>query len=85
MRIFFKTISIILVVLFVIMIPVNVVLRMFDNTISLLLPGNKFWALEGEDPNASYFEGDYASEEERLAAGKALCYQIEAEGALLPD
>ena len=58
MRIFFKTISIILVVLFVIMIPVNVVIKMFDNTISLLLPGNKFWELEGEDPNAIYFKGD---------------------------
>ena len=83
MRIFFKTISIILVVLFVIMIPVNVVIRMFDNTISLMIPGNKFWELEGEDPDAQYFKGDYASEKERLEAGKALCYQLEAEGAAL--
>ena len=83
MRIFFKTISIILVVLFVIMIPVNVVIRMFDNTISLMIPGNRFWELEGEDPDAQYFKGDYASEEERLAAGKELCYQLEAEGAAL--
>ena len=83
MRIFFKTISIILVVLFVIMIPVNVVIRMFDNTISLMIPGNKFWELEGEDPDAQYFKGDYASEIERLQAGRALCYQLEADGAAL--
>ena len=78
-----RIISTILVVLFVIMIPVNVVLRMFDNTIALLLPGNKFWELIGEDENANYFTGDYATEEERLAAGKDLCYEVEAEGAAL--
>ena len=83
MRIFLKTISVILVVLFVIMIPVNVVLRMFDNTVSLLIPGNKFWELKNADENAIYFDGDYASEEERLAAGKALCYELESEGAAL--
>ena len=78
-----RIISTILVVLFVIMIPVNVVLRMFDNTIALLIPGNRFWELIGEDENANYFTGDYATEEERLAAGKDLCYEVEAEGAAL--
>ncbi|MBR4836131.1 MAG: glycoside hydrolase family 3 C-terminal domain-containing protein, partial [Clostridia bacterium] len=78
-----RIISTILVVLFVIMIPVNIVLRMFDNTIALLLPGNKFWELVGEDENANYFTGDYATEAERLAAGQALCYDVEAEGAAL--
>ena len=83
MRILGKIVSVILVVLFVIMIPVNVVVRMFDNTISLLIAGNTFWELENKDPNAVYFKGDYASQEERLAAGEALCYQVEAEGAAL--
>ena len=83
MRKFCKVISVILTVLFVIMIPVNVVVRMFDNTISLLMAGNTFWKLENADPNANYFESDYASEAERLAAGKDLCYQVEAEGAAL--
>ena len=78
-----RIISTILVVLFVIMIPVNVVLRMFDNTIALLIPGNRFWELVGEDENANYFTGDYATEAERLAAGKDLCYEVEAEGAAL--
>ena len=78
-----RIISTILVVLFVIMIPVNIVLRMFDNTIALLIPGNKFWELIDEDENANYFTGDYATEEERLAAGKNLCYEVEAEGAAL--
>lgn len=67
MRKFCKVISVILTVLFVIMIPVNVVVRMFDNTISLLMAGNTFWKLENADPNANYFESDYASEAERLA------------------
>ncbi len=83
MRKFCKVISVILTVLFAIMIPVNVVVRMFDNTISLLFAGNTFWELENEDPNAIYFESDYASEADRLAAGKDLCYQVEAEGAAL--
>lgn len=83
MRTFSKVMSIIMIVLLVIMIPVNVVVRMFDNTVALLLPGNKFWKLVNEDPNAKYFTGDYESEGERLAAGKELCYQVEAEGAAL--
>ncbi|MBR2397993.1 MAG: glycoside hydrolase family 3 C-terminal domain-containing protein, partial [Clostridia bacterium] len=61
----------------------NVIVRMFDNTISLLVQGNSFWALENEDPTAKYFVGDYATEAERIAAGNALCYAVEAEGAAL--
>ncbi len=80
---FIKGLAIFLAILLVIMIPVNIIVSMFDNTISLLLPGNKFWELKNEDPNAIYFKGDYASEAERLEAGRELCYQIEAEGAVL--
>ena len=70
-------------ILLVIMIPVNIVVGMFDNTISLLLPGNRFWELKNEDGSAIYYEKDYASEAERIAAGWELCYQLEAEGAVL--
>jgi len=80
---FVKFMCVILVILTVIMIPVNVVVRMFDNTLSLLVPGNTFWALEGKDPNAIYYKGDYATEAERIAAGNQLCYEVEAEGAAL--
>ena len=83
MRKFCKVISVILTVLFVIMIPVNVVVRMFDNTISLLVAGNSFWELENRDESAIYFDGDYDTEDERLEAGKLLCYEVEAEGAAL--
>ena len=83
MKTFCRIISTILVVLFVIMIPVNVVVRMFDNTIALLIAGNSFWELENEDPNAIYFKGEYNSQEERLEAGNKLCYDVEAEGAAL--
>ena len=78
-----KALSIILAILLVILIPANIVVRMFDNTISLLFPGNKFWELKNEDITAKYFSGDYAAEAERIAAGNALCYQLEAEGAAL--
>ena len=80
---FVKGLAIFMIVLLVIMIPVNIVVNMFDNTLALLLPGNKFWELKNEDPNAMYFKGDYNSEDERIAAGRELCYQIEAEGAVL--
>ena len=80
---FVKFMCVILVILTVLMIPVNVVVRMFDNTLSLLVPGNTFWKLENADANAIYFKGDYESEEARLAAGTDLCYRVEAEGAAL--
>ena len=80
---FVKFMSVLLIILTVIMIPVNVIVVMFDNTISLLVPGNTFWKLEGKDPNAIYYKGDYATEAERIAAGNALCYEVEAEGAAL--
>ena len=80
---FVKVLCVILVILTVLMIPVNVVVRMFDNTLSLLVPGNTFWKLENADANAIYFKGDYESEEARLAAGTDLCYRVEAEGAAL--
>ncbi len=78
-----RALAIFMVILLVIMIPVNIVVGMFDNTISLLLPGNTFWELQNADPNAIYFSGVYATEAERLAAGTLLCYQVESEGAAL--
>ncbi|MBQ9691613.1 MAG: glycoside hydrolase family 3 C-terminal domain-containing protein [Clostridia bacterium] len=83
MKTFSKVMAIILVVITVIMIPVNVIARLFDNTLSLLVPGNSFWKLINKDESAVYYKGDYATEADRIAAGNALCYQVEAEGAAL--
>ncbi len=83
MRKLSKIISIILIVVLVIMIPVNVVVRLFDNTLSLLVPGNTFWKLVNPEKNANYFILDYFSEKEMIEAGDLLCYQVEAEGAAL--
>ncbi len=80
---FVKFMSVLLIILTVIMIPLNVVVRMFDNTISLLVPGNTFWKLEGRDTNEIHFSGDYVNEAARIKAGNALCYEVEAEGAAL--
>ena len=80
---FVKFLSIFMVVLLVIMIPVNVVVSMFDNTLALLLPGNKFWELQNADRNAIYFSGNYATNEQRIEAGQKLCYELESEGAVL--
>ena len=54
---------------------VLVVASMFDNTIALFF-GGTFWELENEDPNAIYYEGDFASEEERVAKGAELVKQV---------
>ena len=59
-----------------------VVVSMFDNTIALFV-GGTFWELENEDKDAIYYEGDFATEEERTATGAALVKQVEAEGAAL--
>jgi len=66
----------------VILIAITVIVTMFDNTVALFV-GGSFWELENEDPNAVYYEGDFATEEERTAAGAALVKQVEAEGASL--
>jgi len=61
---------------------VMVVCNMFDNTVALFV-GGTFWELENEDPNYTYFEGDFATEADRVAAGAEIVKQVEAEGAAL--
>ena len=61
---------------------VMVVCNMFDNTVALFV-GGTFWELENEDPNYTYYEGDFATEADRVAAGAAIVKQVEAEGAAL--
>ena len=78
-----KAVALFCAILTVIMLPLNVVLGMFDNTISLLIAGNSFWEVENRDSSAIYFEGMGVSQAERLEAGHALCYEVEAEGAAL--
>ncbi len=66
----------------VIMIPVLIVLSMFDNTIAAFV-GGTFWELENSDEDAIYFEGDFSSVEEMTEYGLELCQMVEAEGATL--
>ena len=77
-----KGLGIAVLVLAIIMAPLAVVANMFDNTLVALI-GGSFWELENEDPNAIYFAEDFASDEERIAAGAQACYDLEAEGAVL--
>ena len=60
----------------------SLLVGMFDNTIAIIT-GDKFWALENEDPNAIYYSGDYKTTAERLEAGAKVVYQTELEGATL--
>ena len=78
-----KIVALICAVLMAVMVPLNIVLGMFDNTVSLLVAGNSFWELENKDADAVYYPGMGVSQQERLEAGQALCYEVEAEGAAL--
>lgn len=54
----------------------------FAKTLACFVGGG-FYELENEDPNAIYYEMDFASEEEMIAYGSDICQEIEAEGAVL--
>ena len=77
-----KALSIITGPLAVILAIATFVIGMFDNTFALFL-GGTFWEVENEDPSAQYYVGEFATEEERVAAGAELVKQVEAEGAAL--
>ena len=77
-----KVLTIIALILALVFIPLNIILGMFDNTVAAFV-GGTFWTLENEDPHAIYFKSDFATNEELAAYGQALCYQVEAEGAVL--
>ena len=77
-----KTCGIILLVLSLLFTGLSVVVNMFDNTVAALM-GGKFWTLVNEDPDAVYYASDYENDAQRLEAGEQLCYQLEAEGAVL--
>ena len=77
-----KSIGIFLLVVSILLTAGNVVVKMFDNTMAAMM-GGKFWTVINEDPDAQYFKQDFASNEERLDAGAQICYQLEAEGAVL--
>ena len=77
-----KALCIIFTIIAVVLTPVTSALSMFDNVVALFL-GGTFWELENEDPDAQYFTSEFESDEERLAAGEEVGYQMEAEGASL--
>lgn len=77
-----KTLAVICIVLTIILVPANIVVGMFDNTI-VALTGGSFWELKNEDASAQYFKSDFNSDEEMYKYGNDICYQLEAEGAAL--
>lgn len=77
-----KALSIFTSILLVIALLGTFVINRADNTMAIV-SGGTYWELENEDESAVYYEGDYATTEERIAAGKEIVYQTEAEGAAL--
>ncbi|MCI5614345.1 MAG: glycoside hydrolase family 3 C-terminal domain-containing protein [Agathobacter sp.] len=69
-------------VIAIIMIPLTVVLSMFDNTVAAFV-GGSFWELKNEDASAQYFISDFETAEEMTEYGIEICKQVEAEGAAL--
>lgn len=77
-----KLLTILSAPLAVLFTAIFIIVSVFDNTVALFV-GGTFWKLENEDPEAIYYESDFASEEERVARGYELAKQVEAEGAAL--
>ena len=77
-----KSLTIFFLVLTLLFSVLTPVLGMFDNTLAAFT-GDTFWEVENEDPDANYFEMDFATQEEMNEKGDALCYAVEAEGAAL--
>ncbi|MBO5317666.1 MAG: glycoside hydrolase family 3 C-terminal domain-containing protein, partial [Oscillospiraceae bacterium] len=77
-----KSLAIFFLVLSLILTPANIVVNMFDNTV-VAMAGGSFWELEGEDPEALYFDTDFETDEQMYEEGNLICYQVEAEGAAL--
>lgn len=76
-----KTLSLISAPLAIVLIAATVVTTMFDNTLSIFV-GGTFNNFE-KNPDAMYFESDFATNEEMVAYGLELCELVEAEGAAL--
>lgn len=62
--------------------PVNIIMHMFDSTVAAFV-GGTFWELINRDPQAKYFQGDFATVEEMIACGLDVCQRVEAESAAL--
>ena len=77
-----KTLGIISLVLAILLSIGTGAVKLFDNTFAAMM-GGRFWDVINEDPNAQYFTPDFTSDAQRLEAGKDICYQVEAEGAVL--
>ena len=77
-----KGLSVFSAIIAIIMIPITIVLSMFDNTVAAFV-GGSFWELENADESAIYFSGDFNSVEEMTQYGLELTQQVEAEGATL--
>lgn len=77
-----KALTIFLLIVSIIIVPVSMLLSLFDNTVAAFV-GGSFWELQQEDVDAQYFTNDFETEEEMVAYGNELCRQVEAEGAVL--
>ena len=77
-----KVLTIVSAVVLTLSAALHTVLSIFDNTVAAFV-GGTFWELVNEDPSAQYFAPDFATADEMTARGDALCYQVEAEGAVL--
>ncbi len=77
-----KVLSFISAPVAIIMAIATFALSMFDNTLAAFVGGD-FHELVNKDPNAIYYESDFASAEEMVEYGLELCELVEAEGAAL--
>ncbi len=77
-----KVLAILFFIFALLLTPVMMVLRMFDNTVAVFV-GGTFWELKNEDPGAVYYGKDFSTPKDLAQYGVQLCQQVEAEGAAL--
>ena len=77
-----KALTIVTMIVALVATPLSIVFGMFDNILVLFL-GGTFWEVVDEDPNAQYYTSEFTEDSQRIEAGAALGYQMEAEGAAL--
>lgn len=78
----FKGLSVASGILAGIMLPVSIIINLFDNTIAAAT-GDTFWELVNADSNAQYYKSDFDSVEKMISEGDRIIKEVEKEGAAL--
>lgn len=78
----FKGLSFLMAILFIVCCIALYIVEWFPMSFDLVTDSSRY-TIKNPNPNAQYFQSDFASDEERVEYGKQLSQTVEAEGAAL--